>query len=84
MSALSLREQAASFLLNDEGRSYEGAALEQVLIHLYEALNYLEMGDPEAARVEALQVDLRLRELRGAGPGELVQHRPLRALPGGA
>ncbi len=68
LTALSITEQAASFLLNDGSRSYEGEPHEQVLIHLYEALNYLEAGDPEEARVEALQVDLLLRRLADRAP----------------
>jgi uncharacterized protein len=58
----SLREQTLSFVINDGTKSYVGEEYEQVLVHLYEALNYLELGDVVAARVEALQMDLRLRE----------------------
>jgi len=34
-----------------------------VLVHLYMALNYLELGQRDEARVEALQVDIKLREI---------------------
>lgn len=68
LSALSLREQVASFLINDATRSYGGEPHEQVLLHLYAALNYLEAGEADAARVEALQVDLRLRALAEQAP----------------
>jgi hypothetical protein len=60
---ISLREQAMSFIINDGTRSYAGEEYEQVLVHLYEALNYLEMGQIDEARVEALQADLRMRQL---------------------
>lgn len=60
--AASLTEQAASFIINDATRSYSGEPYEQVLLHVYLALNYLELGLHDEARVEALQADLRLRE----------------------
>jgi len=59
----SITEQAASFIINDGTRSFVGAEFEQVLVHLYMALNYLEMRQLDQARVEALQVDIRLREI---------------------
>ena len=68
LSALSLREQASALLINDATRAYVGHPFEQVLIHLYAALNYLEKGDIDAARVEALQVDVRLKELADGDP----------------
>ena len=61
--AFSVTEQASSFMINDATRAYLGEPFEQVLLHLYAALNYLEMGKPVEARVEALQVDQRLRRL---------------------
>jgi hypothetical protein len=60
---VSIREQALSFAINDATRSYTGETYEQVLVHLYTALNYLQLGDLVDARVEALQVDERLREI---------------------
>lgn len=60
---VSIREQALSFAINDATRSYTGETYEQVLVHLYMALNYLQLGDLIDARVEALQVDERLREI---------------------
>lgn len=76
LSALSVSEQAASFLVNDATRSYEGQPHEQVLLHVYAALNYLEEGRRDEARVEALQVDLRLRQLAERAP-----ESPFRADP---
>ncbi len=68
LSALSLREQASALLINDATRAYVGDSFEQILIHMYAALNYLEKGDIGAARVEALQVDIRLKELADDDP----------------
>jgi hypothetical protein len=64
----SIREQTLSFVVNDATRSYSGEMYEQVLLHLYMALNYLQLGDLINARVEALQVDERLREITQKTP----------------
>src|SRR4030065_1308906 len=61
--AASVSENALSFIVNDATVSYAGDDYEQVLVHLYMALNYLELGQPDDARVEALQVDIKLREI---------------------
>ena len=61
--AASVSENALSFVVNDATVSYAGDGYEQVLLHVYMALNYLELGQTDAARVEALQVDVKLREL---------------------
>lgn len=59
----SLTEQTLSFVINDATKSYVGEEYEQVLVHLYKALNYLQLHQLDEARVEALQVDIRLREI---------------------
>ncbi len=61
--AASVSENALSFVVNDSTVSYAGDDYEQVLVHLYMALNYLELGQRDEARVEVLQVDLKLREI---------------------
>ncbi len=76
LNALSLREQALALTLNDATRSYAGAPYEQVLLNLYTALNYLELGQLEEARVEALQVDLLLGELGDKELGPLFDNDP--------
>ena len=58
----SVSENAAAFIINDSTRIYTAPTFERVLIHLYMALNYLALGQHDQARVEALQVDLTLRE----------------------
>jgi hypothetical protein len=62
LRALSLREQALSVTVNDATKSFIGEDFERVMVNNYLALNYLEGGQLDAARVEALQVDLLLRE----------------------
>lgn len=63
VEALSLTEQTTAVMVGDATRSYEGEIFEKVLLHIYKALNYLALDQPYEARVEALQVDVRLREL---------------------
>ncbi len=65
---IGIRDQAGSFILNDATKVYRGDDHEQVLIHLYSALNYLALGQLDEARVEALQVDLRLADLASRKP----------------
>ena len=62
---------AASYLINDKLRPYEGHDYEKVLLLTYIALNFLAMGDYDNARVaikqahelEAVIADLRWKEL---------------------
>lgn len=63
LRAVSVREQALSIAVNDAARSYIGEDFEQVMVHAYLALNYLEQQRVDAARVEALQTDVLLREI---------------------
>jgi uncharacterized protein len=62
LRALSLREQALSVTVNDAAKAFIGEDYERVMVNNYLALNYLEGGQLDAARVEALQVDVLLRE----------------------
>lgn len=68
LQAVSLREQALSIVVNDAAKSFVGEDFEQVMVHAYLALNYLERQQLEAARVEALQVDVLLREKAEGSP----------------
>ncbi len=61
--AFSITEQTTSLVVNEALRSFIGEDFERALIHLYAALNYLQLGQPFEARVEALQVDVLLRRL---------------------
>ncbi|MDX2479169.1 MAG: hypothetical protein QNK24_02395 [Desulfuromusa sp.] len=76
-NAISLREQAMALTINDTTRSYAGAPYEQVLLNIYSALNYLDLGQADAARVEVLQVDLKLAALAGEDAGPLFDNDPL-------
>ncbi len=67
-SALSVSETASSFIINDASQTYIGSPVEQIMLHIYAALNYLEMKDLDAARVEMLQINIRLRTLMQNDP----------------
>lgn len=58
----SVTEQAAAVIVNDETISFDGDRYEQVLVHAYKALNYIALGDLDAARVEILQSDVKMME----------------------
>ncbi len=69
LDAISLSEQAASLTVNDTLQSYSGSDFERALLHLYAALNYLQLGMPDGARVEILQLDV-LLNLQADGQGD--------------
>lgn len=70
LDAVSLREQAASLTVNDTLKSYIGSDFERVLLHVYAALNYLQLDMPDEARVEILQLDV-LLSLQADGQGDM-------------
>lgn len=59
LNALSVGEQLASVTVNDTMKAYEGLPSEQLMVYSFEALNYLQMGDFDAAAVEARQFDVK-------------------------
>ncbi|MCW9024086.1 MAG: hypothetical protein OQK73_05335 [Gammaproteobacteria bacterium] len=75
-SATSITEQGAAFLINDATRTYTGTPVEQIMLHVYAALNYLELGQPDSARVEILQVDTRLRGFMQDDPDSPLSFDP--------
>jgi uncharacterized protein len=70
--AASVSENALSVMVNDSTVSYSGDNYERVLLHLYMALNYLELGQTDSARVEALQLDAKLREFAEKSPDSKI------------
>jgi hypothetical protein len=80
--AASVSENTLSFVVNDATVSYAGDDYEQVLVHLYMALNYLELGQHNEARVEALQVDIKLREIGEKSSGKFTEDALSRYLSG--
>lgn len=63
LQAVSITEQAGATTVNDSMRSYVGDDYERIMLYSYKALNYLELGDPDAARVEILQMDVKANEI---------------------
>jgi len=75
-SATSISEEGAAFIINDATRTYIGTPVEQVMLHVYAALNYLELRQLDSARVEILQVDTRLRSFREDDPDNPLSFDP--------
>ncbi len=63
-ATLSVSEQAAAFAINENVRAYAGELFEQVYVHVIAALNYLALNAPHSARVEALQLDVKLNQIK--------------------
>jgi hypothetical protein len=59
---ISITDSAASVTINDAVRDYKGDRYEQVLLHAYMAMNYLQLGELDSARVEILQADVKMME----------------------
>lgn len=59
LDAISVTEQLASVSVNDTMKAYEGLPSEQLMLYSFEALNYLQMNDIDAAAVEARQFDIK-------------------------
>lgn len=75
-AATSVTETTASFTVNDTMRTYTATPLEQIMLNTYAAMNYLESGELDAARVEALQTDLRIRQLLESDPENVLHIDP--------
>ncbi len=63
LDAVSVSEQTGALSVNEGMRSYIGEDYERILLRIYKALNYLQLGQPQEARVEALQLDVKLLQL---------------------
>jgi len=59
---VSVTDTATSITISDVTRDYKGARYEQILLHAFMAMNYLQLGQLDAARVEILQADVKMRE----------------------
>ena len=62
LDAISLREQAAAVTINDSQRSYLPRIFERVLVHCFQAINYLQLQRYNEARVEILQLNELLKQ----------------------
>jgi len=59
---ISITENLASVTINDTLRGYEGDRYEQLLLHAFMAMNYIELGQMDGARVEMLQANVKMME----------------------
>lgn len=59
---VSISEQASALIVNDTLRDYSGDRYEQILLHAYMAMNYIQLNDLDAARVEMLQANVKMQE----------------------
>ena len=73
LSATSVSENVLSVTINESTRSYTGQPYEQLLLYAYKALNYIALGDINAARVEMLQADVKMREWTSAADWEGIK-----------
>lgn len=58
----SVTENLAAITINDTSRGYVGDRYEQLLLHAYMAMNYIQLGQLDDARVEMLQANVKMME----------------------
>jgi hypothetical protein len=58
----SISQQAASLIVNDKTIDYRGKPFELAMVPYYRAFNYISLGDPDAALVEARKATLALAD----------------------
>lgn len=63
LEATSVTETAAALTFSENLRTYQGPLYERLMLHVYQGLNFLELGQQDAARVEAVQIDDLLKRL---------------------
>ena len=63
LQAISVSETLAAWAVAEDSGTYVPPTHEHLLLHVYQALNFLQRGDMDSARVEALQIDLGLRRI---------------------
>jgi len=66
----SISRAAASFVLNDNTKEYAGEDYEDIYTNVFKALNYLALGNNEAAGVEVRKVHVKLNKLETKYPIE--------------
>lgn len=62
LHGISITENLASITINETMRGYEGDRYEQLLLHAYMAMNYIQLGQIDGARVEMLQANVKMME----------------------
>lgn len=72
LSATGTAAQGAALMTNDNAIPYKGYGYERVLVHLFQAYNYLGLGDAEGAQVELRNAQQLQRQLELEYAGELA------------
>lgn len=62
LDVVSISEQGAALVVNDRATSYRGESGERLWIRTFQMLNYLAVGEPEGAAVEARRALVTLEE----------------------
>jgi hypothetical protein len=60
---LQLSGELSTWMANDNARPYYGQNFERALVHMFSALNYQELGEPDSALVEIRQLNYLLRKM---------------------
>lgn len=71
--------ETAALLTNQAALPYRGRAYDKVMLHTYQALNYLQLGDRDAARVELNRALQRQRDAVEANAKRIEEARQLAA-----
>ncbi len=59
---ISITENLAALTINETLRGYQGDRYEQLLLHAFMAMNYIQLGQLDGARVEMLQANVKMME----------------------
>ncbi|HLU69839.1 MAG TPA: hypothetical protein VKZ88_03610 [Fibrobacteria bacterium] len=73
----SVTNEAASLLVNDNARPYRGRPYEILWLRVFQAFNYLAVGNPDGARVEMRQAQLLVDEYRRTADAGEYRDDPL-------
>ena len=76
---VSASSETAALFTNQANLPYRGRAYDKVMLHTYQALNYLQLADPEAARVELNRALQRQRDAVQANAARIEESQKLAA-----
>jgi hypothetical protein len=70
----SVTQVAATFLLNDNAQNYSGEDFEDIYLNVFNAVSFLERGNPEGAFVEVRRINNKLNLLEDKYQGLAAQY----------
>jgi hypothetical protein len=76
---ISVGSEAGAILTNQANLPYRGRAYDKVMLHTYQAINYLQLADPDAARVELNRALQRQRDAVDANAKRIAEAQKLAA-----